>query len=247
MCGVFRLEKLPSQNAYRDLKTWWNMCAKGQTYWGKGAPQLPSIQEINDTKGDTLAAEGIIVFKREITSVRAVSSSVQINTEWYPRDCTCLLTLRAPIAETCAELLEKLEAIAISGKRILLKNVDYYFHFCCYISDFGLKWTDASASLKDLFEDKYVKRWTSNCKFDVRFGFKSPYLALQFSGKMLENLRLRWSLKPSNCMLRLGKKTIRVNSWKTDLRMLCIFRKMKFMGHFCKQVKLHSQDCYKNH
>ena len=95
-----------------------------------------------------------------------------------------------------------------------------------------MKWSDASASLKDLFENKYVNKWTSHCKFDVRFGFKSPYLALQFSGKILEHLRVRWSLRPSQCMCRLGKKTIRVNSWKTDMSMLCDFWKMKITQLF---------------
>ena len=99
-------------------------------------------------------------------------------------------------------------------------------------TDFGIKWSDASASLKDLFDDKYVDKWTSHCKFDVKFGFKSPYLALQFSGKILENLRLRWSLTPSRCMCRLGKKTIRVNSWKTDMS-VCAFWKIKKAKLFC--------------
>ena len=113
-----RLEKIPSQNAYRDLKTWWRMCSTKQSYEGIGAPQLPTIQEIKQTKDQALAAEGIITYKREVTSVRAIASSVEINDTYYPRDCTCTLTLKAPIAETCAELLERLEEIAKSGKRI---------------------------------------------------------------------------------------------------------------------------------
>ena len=119
-----RIDKIPSQNAYRDLKTWWNMCARARIFWGTGAPHLPSVQEIKRTKADAFAAEGIIMYKREITSVRAVCSSVQINSEWYPRDCTCLLSLKYNVADTCGELLEKLEKISTSGEK---NFVDKFF------------------------------------------------------------------------------------------------------------------------
>ena len=122
-----RLEKIPSQNAYRDLKTWWNMCAKAQKFWGTGPPHLPSVQEVKQTKEHTLAAEGIIVYKREVTSARAVCSSLQINTEWYPRDCTCLLSLRFRAADTCAELVAKLEKIATSGNKSFVCKLMFQF------------------------------------------------------------------------------------------------------------------------
>ena len=83
----------------------------------------------------------------------------------------------------------------------------------------GIQWKEASASLYDSFQKKYVKTWGSNCKYDVRFGFESPYLAMQFSGKINDYLRCRYDLSPRKCQMYVGNKTIRVNAWKTDMSM----------------------------
>ena len=85
--------------------------------------------------------------------------------------------------------------------------------------ELGFCWEKISVTLYDEFEKRYIQRWTVRCKYDVRFGFKTSYHALLFSGKMNEYLRLRYGLKPHMCRMWLGLRTIRVNAWKTDLRM----------------------------
>ena len=84
----------------------------------------------------------------------------------------------------------------------------------------GFLWQEADCSLFDGTQKAYVKKWNgSKCRFDAVFAFKSPYQALQWSGKMLDYLRLRFSIRPSKCEMTYAKDTIRVNAWKSDLRM----------------------------
>ena len=66
------------------------------------------------------------------------------------------------------------------------------FLFWCHDLVTGIKWQDASCSLYDAFRKKYVHRWSSTkCRYDVLFGFDTPYEALEFSGKILNHLRAR--------------------------------------------------------
>ena len=117
-----RLEKVGSQNAYQDLRSFWYQCTKKQRYTDTYAPHLPTIKEVEKVRDTTLAADGVIVYQREVTSLRAISSNVEINGEYFPRNCTCLLTLRWPVAETCVELIDEIKKISLTSVLKLIFN-----------------------------------------------------------------------------------------------------------------------------
>ena len=83
---VIRIDKLPSEAAYKDLKSWWSMNVAKKRCYQTFAPNLPTLQEVKDVTKNLLHADEILEFKRQVTSVRAVSSSVQINETWFPRN-----------------------------------------------------------------------------------------------------------------------------------------------------------------
>ena len=88
----------------------------------------------------------------------------------------------------------------------------------------GIKWTDASCSLYDGCRKKYVHRWSSKkCRYDILFGFETPYEALEFSGKMLHHLRTRYCIQPSKCRSWHAKNTLRANAWRADLSKFLFF------------------------
>ena len=64
-------------------------------------------------------------------------------------------------------------------------------------------------------------------------------MALQFSGKMLDYLRLRYGLKPSTCEMIYGKDTIRVNAWKGDLS-VC----ENVLNFHCKLIYFSRRKCF---
>ena len=132
----FRYDKLPSANAYIDLRKWWIKLTKKENYRRVYAPKFPTLQEVQQAKCDAWEREDILEFEREVTSVRAIQSSVQINNNWYPRNQTCLLILKTPIAETPQELEEILKNIALKGK--LTFEFKVFWIFCC-ISRMGIK------------------------------------------------------------------------------------------------------------
>ena len=93
--------------------SWWNQVTKDEKFYDTWAPRLPSLQEIKETLEQTVQEDDIIQFKREVLSVRAVQSSVQIGDDWYPRNLTCLLTLKWPVADDPQALLRTLEELAL--------------------------------------------------------------------------------------------------------------------------------------
>lgn len=112
--SVSRIEKVGSDKCYKDLKSFWFQCTKGERYIDTRAPHLPSLEEIRKVRNDTLKADGIVVYEREVLSVRAVASNVKIEDEYFTRDCTTLLTLKWRVADTCEELLEILKKITMN-------------------------------------------------------------------------------------------------------------------------------------
>ena len=81
-----RVDKLPSEAAYKDLKSWWMLNVSKKQCYQTNAPNLPTLQEIKDVRDSLLHADQIVKYERQVTSVRAVSSSVQINETWFPRN-----------------------------------------------------------------------------------------------------------------------------------------------------------------
>ena len=78
---------------------------------------------------------------------------------------------------------------------------------------------DASCSLYDKIRKEYVHRWSSRkCRFDILFGFETPYESLEFSGKIRNYILKEYFMKPSTCTTFYGKRTLRANSWKSDFR-----------------------------
>lgn len=114
--GFCRLEKLPSESSFRDLVSWWNSTTKGEKFYDQHAPRFPQIEEIKDTLNEVLEQEEIIIFKRNVTSVRAIQSSVKVDDKWYPRNQTCLLTLKWPVEDTKEQLVTLLHGISIERK-----------------------------------------------------------------------------------------------------------------------------------
>ena len=125
-----RYDKLPSVNAYIDLRSWWIKITKKKNYRKVWAPKFPTVEEVRQVKNETWEREGILQFEREVTSIRAIQSSVQINENWYPRNQTCLLILKKPIAETAQELEEILKDIAAKGAFIFEFRIFGNFLFC---------------------------------------------------------------------------------------------------------------------
>ena len=123
----FRRKKVKTDLAYRDLKTWWRKCTKGDKSYDAYAPQLPSLSEIKKATKETQISDDMIVFEREITSVRCVASSVQVNDTWYPRNCTTTLILKSPkLGETREEVLEKIAEISSKSMQ-KTKNCEHSF------------------------------------------------------------------------------------------------------------------------
>ena len=110
----YRVEKVGSEKAYKDLKSWWFQVTKKEKYNDTRAPHLPSYQEIEELRRQTFKSDGIIVYEREILSIRSIASNVKIKETYYPRDCTCLLTLKYHMAETCEDLLDNLKEISLN-------------------------------------------------------------------------------------------------------------------------------------
>lgn len=210
-CNV-RYDRLPSKAAFIDLRTWWIKITKKNNYRKVWAPKFPTVDECVEAQKNAWQEEDVLQFEREITSIRAIQSSVQISENWYPRNQTCLLILKTPIAETPQELENILQTIALKGNL----KCGNQFNLSCFL-EWGLKWTDVNVCLYDCFSNKYVKKWTCKCRFDVKFGFKTPFQALHFGGKIKDYLRIFYDLEPWQCRVIVGRATIRVNSWKSDL------------------------------
>lgn len=208
-----RYDRLPSKNAFNDVRTWWVKVTKKSTFYHVWAPTFPTIDEVIQAQNETWQREDVLQFEREVTSIRSIQSSVQIRENWYPRNQTCLLILKSPIAETPQELENILKTIAQKG------NLKFGIQFNCLLCflEWGLKWIDINVCLYDCFSNKYVKKWTCQCRFDVKFGFKTPFQALIFGGKIKDYLRIFYDLEPWQCRVIVGRATIRVNSWKSDL------------------------------
>ena len=110
----FRREKVKTDIAYRDLVTWWRSVTKKEKSYDAYAPRFTSLKEVKEATKLAAIADDIVLCEREITSVRAMASSVQVNDTWYPRNCTASLILKSPkIAETREDLLEKLKQISL--------------------------------------------------------------------------------------------------------------------------------------
>ena len=115
--------------AYRDLATWWRMVTKHEKSYDAYAPTFTSLKEVKEATKLAATADDIVLCEREVTSVRAMASSVKVNDTWYPRNCTASLILKTPkIAETREALLQKLEQISLDC--VFESHQSMFLFFC---------------------------------------------------------------------------------------------------------------------
>ena len=148
------IDRLPSEQAYKDLKSWWCMNVSRKRVYQANHPTLPTIKELKNVQSNLLQAEEMIEFKRIVTSVRAIASSVKVNGTYFPRNgtwlcfdfsqksqlwfntnkngprCTATLRLKYPIADGCEALINKLKEFSMQGKFLCRKLAQKCFLQC---------------------------------------------------------------------------------------------------------------------